>query len=68
MQDQQNLDVILLTLRAWVMETTGDGPNDTSAWFRRQLYEAFPGFVLWATSRGHVEPVMKKRPSLRLVH
>ena len=71
MKDQAEFDIFLITLRAWVMEITGDGPNAKSTWFRRQIYEAFPGFVLWATKSGEyqfMEPQPKQRSTLTLLH
>lgn len=72
MKDQIEFDAFLLCLRAWVMETSGNGPNSKSAWFRHQIYNLFPGFVLWCSqSPDHAlpqEPQTKERQALRLVH
>ena len=69
MKDLYELDLFLVALRQWVIETTGNGPNAKCVWFRRQVYEAFPGFVLWGTKSGQyqIEETQPKR-SLRLVH
>ena len=69
MKDQYEFDLFLVALRQWVMESSGDGPNSTSAWFRSQIYELFPAFPLWAsTTRQHMPELEPRRRELRLVH
>lgn len=71
MKDQNDFDLFLFCLRRWVMESTGDGPNSTSAWFRCQIYELFPAFPLWLKTYGQDLPDLPgaepRRHQLRLV-